>query len=193
MAESASTFNTPALWVNKYLQENIFDIGKVAVPFFPTTPTTIDDLTEQFMVLPVRDEANILVDQRVPYEGVIAVYDRLMRMRRSPFPHIKCEQLLYYFYATQDNVIEKMVNTQEAVLRLMDREDETAEEINNWSKGRVIDGMTCQFYFHKFKVYQLEEVRDIIDFGTARTFGGNKIIIDFDYHQMPGIAQPINN
>jgi len=90
---------------------------------------------------------------------------------------------LYYFYATQDNVIEKMVNTQEAVLRLMDREDETAEEINKWTQGKVIDGMTNQFYFHRFKVYQLEEVRDIIDFGTARTYGGNKIIIDFDYHQ----------
>jgi hypothetical protein len=44
------------------------------------------------------------------------------------------------------------------------------------------------FYFHEFKVYQLEESRDIIDFGTARTYGGNKIIIDYDYHQMPGIT-----
>jgi hypothetical protein len=40
------------------------------------------------------------------------------------------------------------------------------------------------FYFHSFKVYQLEEVRDIIDFGTARTYAGNKIIIDYQYHQM---------
>jgi hypothetical protein len=39
------------------------------------------------------------------------------------------------------------------------------------------------FYFHNFKVYQLEETRDIIDFGTARTYGGNKFIIDYDYHQ----------
>jgi hypothetical protein len=48
-----------------------------------------------------------------------------------------------------------------------------------------IDNM---FYFHNFKVYQLEETRDIIDFGTARTYGGNKIIIDFDYHQMPDLT-----
>jgi hypothetical protein len=46
--------------------------------------------------------------------------------------------------------------------------------------GTTVDNM---FLFHNFKVYQLEETRDIIDFGTARTFGGNKIIIDFDYHQ----------
>lgn len=187
MAEPTSALNTPALWVNRYLQEKIYGLTKSAVPFFPTAPTTIDDLTERFMTLPVETEKNIFVDQKVNYNGIIAVYDRLIRMRRSPFPHIKCEQLLYYFYATQDDVVENMVQTQEAVLRLMDREDETAEEINKWSQGKVIDGMTNQFYFHKFKVYQLEEVRDIIDFGTARTFGGNKIIIDFDYHQSPGI------
>lgn len=178
MAEPTSTLNTPGLWVNRYLQEKIFSGTDIAIPFFPTSPTTIDDLTEQWMVIN---------DQRASYEGVLAVYDRLIRMRRSAFPHIKCEQLLYYFYATQNDVTESMVKIQEAVLRLMDREDETAEEINKWSQGKIIDGMTNQFYFHKFKVYQLEEVRDVIDFGTARTYGGNKIIIDFDYHQSPGI------
>jgi hypothetical protein len=83
-----------------------------------------------------------------------------------------------------------MVQIQESVLRLMDREDETAAEINEWTKGKSFDGMTCKFHFHRFRIYQLEEVRDIIDFGTARTYGGNKIIIDFEYHQMQDI---INN
>ena len=109
-------------------------------------------------------------------------------MRRSPFPHIKQEQLLYYFYATQDNVTENMIQVQESVLRLMDREDETAEDINAWAKGKTIDGMSPAFYFHRFKVYQLEEVRDIIDFGTARTYGGNKIIIDFEYHPIQSLT-----
>jgi hypothetical protein len=86
-----------------------------------------------------------------------------------------------------------MVKIQEAVLRLMDRGDETAEDINNWCKANknnpIFQGLEPKFYFHNFKVYQLEEVRDIIDFGTARTFGGNKIIIDFDYHQDTAITQ----
>jgi hypothetical protein len=34
----------------------------------------------------------------------------------------------------------------------------------------------------------LQETRDIIDFGTARTYGGNKIIIDFDYSQAPDLT-----
>lgn len=172
MAES--TLNTPMLWINKYLQEKVSEITSLEIPqFFPSSPTTIDDLTEAFPTS----------------SGIMCTYDRLIRMRRSTFPHIKQEQALYYFYATAENTRNNMVQIQEAVLRLMDREDETAEEINAWAKGKTFGGLTNKFYFHKFKVYQLEEVRDIIDFGTARTYGGNKIIIDFEYHQDTTITQ----
>jgi hypothetical protein len=200
MTASTSTLNTPGLWINKYLQEKLgLGIG-IGVPFFPSRPSSIDELTESWVTIApqdVLDENNkptsVLTteSQRLAYAGVMATWDRLIRMRRSPFPHIKCEQLLYYFYATESDVTEKMVRVQETVLRLMDREDETAEEINKWAKGKTIDGMTCKFYFHGFKIYQLEEVRDIIDFGTARTYGGNKIIIDYDYHQMKDITSAI--
>lgn len=168
------TLNTPMLWINKYLQEKIIELADIPMPFFPTRPASIDDLTETWVVIN---------DERYQYGGVMATYDRLVRMRRSAFPHIKQEQALYYFYATAEGVTPQMVQIQEAVLRLMDREDETAEEINNWARGKTIGGLEPKFYFHRFKVYQLEEVRDIIDFGTARTYGGNKIIIDFEYHQ----------
>jgi hypothetical protein len=167
-----SILNTPVLWVNAYLQEKLQSLGFESVPFFPSTPSTINDLTERF-----------------PEGGVMCTYDRLIRMRRRPFPHIKCEQALYYFYATAENSIINMVKVTEKVLRLMDRSDETAEDINAWcrSKGSILvegETITPNFYFHTFKVYQLEEVRDIIDFGTARTYGGNKIIVEFDYHMV---------
>jgi hypothetical protein len=182
MAESTSVFNTPQLWINSYLQEKLITDAEIAMPFFPSMPASIDDLTEQWVV--VND------GERYGYSGVMATWDRLIRMRRSPFPHIKQEQILYYFYATQDTVLDNMVKVQETVLRLMDREDETAEEINAWAKAKgQIDGMENKFYFHRFKIYQLEEVRDIIDFGTARTYGGNKIIIDFEYHQDDSIVK----
>lgn len=171
-----SPMNTPMLWINNYLSDKITlltDLDKF--PFFPSTPSTINDLTQYFSR---------------STQGVAATWDRLIRMRRSPFPHIKQEQALYYFYAQGDNPTEIMVQIQESVLRLMDREDETAEELNAWAKGKVIDGMTCKFFFHRFRIYQLEEVRDIIDFGTARTYGGNKIIIDFEYHQDTDISSP---
>ncbi len=185
---TTGVINTPVLWINKYLQEKITEVLKAqlgedesfgaSLPLFPSTPSTIDDLTEFF---------------GRSTQGVAATWDRLSKMNKKGFPHIKCEQLLYYFYATGENPVEKMVMIQESVLRLMDRFDETAEEINNWCSNRQIrvsptEVLDNQFYFHNFKVYQLEETRDIIDFGTARTYGGNKIIIDFDYHQMPDLT-----
>jgi hypothetical protein len=200
MAESTSVFNTPVLWINTYLQEKLgLDTG-IGVPFFPSRPATIDEITESWITITPEyiigedgePTENLTEEsQRLAYAGVMATWDRLVRMRRSPFPHIKQEQLLYYFYATESDVTEKMVQVQEEVLRLMDREDETAQEINSWaSKHAPIDGMSCKFKFHRFRVYQLEEVRDIIDFGTARTYGGNKIIIDFEYHQDNSILNP---
>jgi hypothetical protein len=178
MAESTSTLNTPILWINNYLQEKLAGELEIAIPFFPPRPFTIDDLTEQWIIIN-RDTIPV----KVPTAGLGATWDRLIRMRKSPFPHIKTEQALYYFYAFEEGREEYMVRMTEAILRLMDREDETAEEINSWSKGRTFEGMSNQFYFHKFKIYQLQEARDIIDFGTARTYGGNKIIIEFEYHQ----------
>ena len=168
MTESTSVLNTPVLWINQYLREKIELMTDLEdIPFFPTGPSTLETLQTQF-----------------PEGGTMAVYDRMFKMRRGPFPHIKCEQVLYYFYATGESPALKMIQIQEAVLRLLDRGDESAQELNAWAKAKgAIGGMECQFYFHDFKIYQLEEARDIVDFGTARTYAGNKIIIDYDYHQ----------
>jgi len=171
--------NTPIIWINKYIQSKILENTNLDTPFFPTLPSTINDLTQYF-----------------PTGGTMATWDRLIKMNKKSFPHIKCEQVMYYFYANGENPIEKMVQIQEQVLRLMDRGNETAEEINNWASNRQVNLGTNQspnlvdnmFFFHDFKVYQLEESRDIIDFGTARTYGGNKIIIEYDYHQMPELT-----
>lgn len=175
---SDSLMNTPVLWINKYLGSKLSDLGFATVPFFPSLPTNLEDLTSAFP-----DNTT----------GLMSTYDRMFRMNRKQFPHIKSEQLLYYFYATQENSTENLTKLTEAVHRLLDRGDESAQEVNDWCSNRVInigsanspDPIDNIFFFHNFKVYQLEETRDIIDFGTARTYGGNKIIIDFEYHQNP--------
>ena len=187
-----SSLNTPIVWINKYLQTKIGVSTGIGMPLFPTMPSTIDALTEQWVT--VTDEQNDYALQRLPYSGVMATWDRMFKMNRSGFPHIKCEQALYYFYATEENAVTTMIRTQEEIFRLLDRGDESAEEVNSWCSNRRVnlggeDGLVDNmFYFHNFKVYQLEETRDIIDFGTARTYAGNKIIIDFDYHQMPDLT-----
>ena len=166
----AAVIHHPPTIINKYLAAKI-DPGfnsQGTTYFFPTLPTQIDALTETF---PDSNE-------------VFAVYDRMFKMRRMPFPYIKCEQLLYYFYAVGDNATTKMVITQQQVSDLLDNGDDSAKDLNEWATENLdydtIDSKPC--FFHNFKIYQLEETRDIVDFGTARTYAGNKIIIDYDWH-----------
>lgn len=174
------TINTPMLWINKYLQEKIAKNIKIAVPFFPVRPSALEDI----------ESLSLQLDgTRYPYSGVMAIYDRMLKRRKMAFPHIKCEQLVYYFYSTQENVTESMIASTEVLYRLLDNEDESAEDINYWAtdKSIVLNNTTLynEFYFHNFKVYQLEESRDQEAFGTIRTFSVSKFIVEYDYHRMP--------
>lgn len=176
----------PPIFINEYLSEKIPAelspqrfAGGYRMRFFPTLPTDINALTESF------PEAA---------EDVFAVYDRMFRMRRKSFPHIKEEQLLYYFYKMNGDP-EALIETSQLVSDLLDRNDESAEEINAWIKTKINPetglvtfgtGLLARdfkpVYFHETKIYQLQETRDIVDFGTARTYAGNKIIIDYKFH-----------
>lgn len=167
------------IFINQYLAEkipaSIPNRFSGALKFFPTSPVDINALTEQF------PEAA---------DNVFAVFDRMFRMRHKAFPHIKCEQLLYYFYKMAGDP-EALIETTQTIYDLMDREDESAEEINEWILSKTVNGVFTingetfkPIKFHRFKVYQLQETRDIVNFGTARTYAGNKIIIDYEYHQL---------
>ena len=188
------SMSNPAVFLNAYLSEmvpkylekygstafNYFDEG---MRFFPVSPTTINELTEQ---LPSATEA--------PF----AVYDRMFRFKKYKFPHIKCEQMLYYFYKTTtasfESATASLIETSQAVYDLLSRGDESAQEVNSWigshlnENNKFVVGVGSAavafspVYFHQTSVFQLEEIRDIIDFGTARTYAGNKIIIDYEYH-----------
>jgi len=161
----------PPIFINEYLKEKLDMNGRVPMPFFPTMPTDLHSLTESFP------------------DGMFAVYDRMFKMRRTPFPHIKCEQLLYYFYKI-DGDPELLIEHTQRVQDLLDRGDESARELNAWLQAKLVNGKFIvggkefvPVYFHSIKIYQLEETRDIIDFATARTFAGNKLIIDYDWHK----------
>lgn len=181
----------PPSFINAFLQQTLApDFG--AIPMFPTVPTdmtgfaqgfTIDDLTEGTVFA---------------FNGNAAIYDRMFKMRRTPFPHIKCEQLLYYFNALELDAVPNLIRITQKIQDLLDRGDESAEDLNAWILATLevtqepetfrpvatIPGHGTFYvpYFHNFKIYQLEETRDIVDFGTARTYAGNKMIIDYDWH-----------
>lgn len=170
--------HNPAQFINEYLKSKLGEYGFGSIPFFPPNPSTINELTSSFLA---NNEA-----------GVFAVYDRMFKLRRSPFPHIKSEQLLYYFYGTATGGQATLIELTQKIQDLLDGEDESAQEINDWlalkqaSSEPILDKDNQPLlkpFFHKIKIYQLEETRDIIDFGTARTYAGNKIIIDYDWHK----------
>ena len=189
----------PPSFINRYIQEKIAIDNNFAVPMYPTMPTdpniaygfTLDQLTG--------DDPSI----KFSFNGSIAIYDRMLKMRRTPFPHIKSEQLLYYFYAIEADAAETLIELTQKIQDELDSEDESAQKINafvnayqaqNPGPDIVEDGKTYKTamfgdkavrlpFFHRIRIYQLEETRDIIDFGTARTYAGNKIIIDYDWHK----------
>lgn len=164
-----------SLFIDNYLEGGVPTSSNTTVPFFPSMPTDIDALTETF---PLSSER-------------FAVYDRMFKLRRLPFPHIKAEQLMYYFYKFGDSAVKDVIEISQRVYDLLDNGDESAEDINRWVSSNinpdgyvVINSTTVKpVYFHNFRVFQLEETRDLIDFGTARTYAGNKLIIDYSYHK----------
>ena len=185
----AATIHHPPSLINAYLQNKIsifFSTSAIdgldgentlLIPFFPTAPTSIDAVTEEFP----------------DGKGTFAVYDRMFRMNRKNFPHIYSEQIMYYFYNFGENSVEKTIIMSQKIQDLLNALDESAVDINKWIRdnqdtiipgpGIALKDMSLPLYFHTFKTYQLQETRDIIDFGTARTYAGNKIILDYDWHK----------
>lgn len=164
----------PPVIINEYMKEKIAGIESIgALWTFPMGTYDINEMWET---------------GGVTAEDIPCLYDRMFRMRRSPFPHTKSEQLLYYIY-NQDPLV--LVKTAQAMQDFLDNEDESAEEVNAWTKSKLNankkfvlgDEEFEPVYFHRIRVYQLEEVRDVVDFATARAIFGNKIIIDFDWHK----------
>lgn len=177
----------PPIFINTYLQQKLGpEFG--AVPMFPTVPTDFDIADQITIEQLAADQPNA----RFSFDGQVAIYDRMFKMRRQPLPHIKDEQLLYYFKAVREESVPNLFFMTQKIQDLLDRGDESAEDINSWVLNNMLnssgvyvapDGREyLPVYFHDIKIFQLEETRDIIDFGTARTYAGNKIIIDYRYH-----------
>jgi hypothetical protein len=178
----------PPSFINAYLQEKLALEQDLAVPMFPTMPTDLAAATDGFSIGDLTDGT----PGRFYFNGAAAIYDRMFRMRRMPFPHIKCEQLLYYFYSLTTEAVPKLIEITQHIQDLLDNGDESAQDLNDWirikqdSLNPLVDEAGDKLplpFFHNIKVYQLQETRDIIDFATARTYAGNKIIIDYDWHK----------
>ena len=185
----------PPVFVNKYLQEKLALKGYGAIPMFPTYPSDFS-IANNF-VLDIQPFGGTL--KRYAFQGQACVFDRMFKMRRAAFPHVRGEQLIYYFYALTEDAVVNLIEITQTIQDLLDYSDESAQDLNSWIASKVsgtaeIDGETVNVvifdgkeflvpFFHDMRVYQLEEVRDIINSGSTRTYAGNKMIIDYNWHK----------
>lgn len=183
---SAKDLPFPPHWINAYLFDKLSeydDIGidktQQLVPIFATTPTNTEELYR-----------NMLQSTTIQ-EPLLIQYDRLMRFRPSPFYATKREQLIYYLYSTS---IANVNNANIVISQLLDREDAAAQDLNDWARDNAQAlNVPHNVFFHKVKVYQADEARDVLELASARTVFINKLIIEYDYHANWGVPGNTQN
>ena len=142
-------------------------------PFFPAqSPMSIED---------VYNDSVYIVNNP---DGVVIMFDRLIRFSTMPFYRHKREQLVYFIYGPN---LSKLFDTTRVIIECLDREDAAAQDLNSWMASNEIvnennEVIEPNVYFHNIKVYQADEARDIAELASARTLFLNKLVIEYDYH-----------
>lgn len=168
----------PPFFINGYIKDQLINFGIIeqseTTPILPVTPEDSNTIYQQ--LLQTSNTPNPLLIQ----------YDRLLRFRPSPFYRRKREQLVYTFFCSS---YEKQSNAMAMVIEALDRQDSTAQDINAWAAANTLyddDGVTPlpkNVYFHNFRVYQVDESRDLIELASVNmSLTRGKIIVEFDYH-----------
>ena len=195
----------PPIIINEYFAENVEkrlpDSFSDRMKFFPTRPTDPTSIVgpayKNIASGPFgQDRDNFLASRGIEESAsdVFVLYDRIFRLRRRNFPHIKSEQVIYYFYK-YGGKLDALIESTQVLHDLFDRQDESAQEMNSWISSQVNDegnivlldgaGETKDFkpvFFHETRVYQLEETRYLISPESAQGVGAAKVIINYDYH-----------
>ncbi len=183
----ASSKALPHIWINHFVAQELnkyedcgvtlSNTGNV-IPFFPAAPTNIEQVYQDLLIN-TGDQNPLLVS-----------YDRMLRFRPSPLYVHKREQLMYYLY---NGNVDILFNAGNILSQLLDREDAAAQELNKWmnikqdSSNPIVDFSTGEqlernIFFRNIKVYQADEGRDLLELGTVKTVYTNKYVIEYDYH-----------
>jgi hypothetical protein len=156
----------PATTINGYLWHTMKQLDNTLqkqygnkTPFFPTSDSS----------------SGAKSWENKPY----VIYDRIMRPRKSPFPYIKCESILYYLKGNEIQTIEWGMVFQ----MVLDRMDDAAQDINDWNRSLADP---AEIYFHHLKVHQTESgdmgspslTRDF----SVRPYYITKFVVEADYH-----------
>jgi hypothetical protein len=170
MAENLSLQTAfPPNLINKYVLAQLkrFDLltGLEDIdPIFPVQSSNIDDLYD-----------SITVDGN-PW---MIVWDRLIRYGSGTDYWNKREQLVYTLHSVSDI---RGIQVSRVITEALDREDAAAQDVNTWLSENNADLPPLNVFFHNFRVFQIDETRDILELASVKFNWKNKIIIEYDYH-----------
>jgi len=169
----------PPTFLNAYINSELKEFGLIPdgpnpfQPFFPAqSPINIEDIYNDSVY--IKNNPN----------GIVVMFDRLIRFRPNAFYRNKREQLVYFIYAPD---LTKLFDATRVIIECLDREDAAAQDLNSWISINDIEdenenAITKNVMFHNIKVYQADEARDIAELASARTLFLNKLVIEYDYH-----------
>ncbi len=187
MVNTIGTFDFPPWYINKYLLSilNQYDInlatgtvdGKVIEPF--VAAGVISDLDEYYRSLALVSSGS----GGGPVLPTTIFYDRMIRLRTSPFYVGKREQTLYTVFGKIDDAHKIGM----IISRVLDREDASAQDLNKWINDNRSqlnsDGFPANVFFRSMRVFQVDESRDLIELNTYRDNATmHKYIVEYDYH-----------
>lgn len=170
MAESISLQTVfPPVLINKYIIDQLKNFGIVTgiegiEPIVPVQSTSIDDLFDEITVTG---------------DAFLIAYDRLIRYNSDTQYWNKREQLVYTIHSSDS---AQGLDISRVIVEALDREDAAAQDVNAWLTANSDKFPALNVFFHNFRVFQIDETRDILELGSVKFNWRGKIIIEYDYH-----------
>ena len=172
----------PAYWIRQFIfnelkQYAVDEVGvlpdQALVPIVPAGDSTAYDVVYNELLSSFTGETT---------QPLIIQYDKLMRFRTNPFYRIKKEQIILTINHQDIDIVE---NVTAIIEHRLDREDEAAQDLNGWAASNFGFDLekTHNVYFHKIRVFKVDESRDLVELTSNNlTFARTRIVIEFDYH-----------
>jgi hypothetical protein len=158
----------PPHFVNGYLESQLkrFEIippTQTFSAFIPVGPNSVDELYKEF----IGDLPTIIL------------YEKLARFRSGPFYRNKREQIMYNITGK----LEDVMDASRVIQAALDREDASAQDVNKWIiTDWSNEDIPNNVFFHRFKAFQIDETRDLLELSSVRTLYKAKVIVEYDYH-----------
>lgn len=201
MKKTVGPFDFPPWYINEYLLDIFkeYDINIASSdsnteykPF--VAAGVVSNLDEYYQQLSYRSSGS--ESDTTDFSGMLPAtifYDRMIRLRTSPFYIGKREQTLYTVYGR----VEDAHKIGMIISRVLDREDVSAQDLNKWINenrswitapiSQVVNGKTglglpASIFFRNMRVFQVDESRDLVELNTYRGATMHKYIVEYDYH-----------